>query len=92
MKLKARIYRKAANELSNEINMGMGCCFYINEVGKYYETDNYENIPEVAKLKEIFAPNTEKMYWFGHKFTKHEQLHRALALDLMAEMLEQGDL
>jgi len=92
MKLDSRIYRIAANNIKdnkyNRDGISYCCCFAIKDM-------QYE-----IEFHKLFLPKNQsrKNFYFGYlseydsdKYFE-QQLSRQLALDLIAEMLEQGDL
>ena len=80
----AKVYREATLKIAN--GASNGCCFAICSVttgGLYFVARRHF----CDFFREPFAPT----YWWPD-FSKKSQLARLIALDLMAEMAESGDL
>lgn len=69
-------------------------CIAIEDINPGYEQycDIYQNIFSSRLHKFISVSDIERQTDGQIKPTKQTQLHRALMLDFMAEMIEQGDL
>ena len=82
--LNPEVFRKAARRI--EDNASVTCCGAIR-VSIYY--DSGMSILYLNKFRMFFKPKNRKIndYWFGD-FAPENQLARAFALDLMAEIIE----
>lgn len=81
-KLNHKTFNKAANRV---INKSVGCCLAL-----CIETEWNEKSYEYLKvLNHFFKPvNCVTGYWWGDDFNPKDQLIRAIALDLMAEIVK----
>lgn len=82
--LDSKVFRNAANTIVDTFNT------YDSHNGLYPYACDYLPLMSQEKtfFKKLFEPEPFKFCWWGD-FTKKNQLARAIALDLCAEMLEE---
>lgn len=83
------ILRNAAVRIANATSR-RGCCGAVLYVTR---NDIWATAAHVAyTCLELFNPNDGRVYWFGNRFDRPEQLNRYVALSLAAEIaLSEGN-
>ena len=85
----AAVYRKAARRIERGENLT--ACFAIEAVTNIAYTQE----PLCDRMRSIFAPDSEKLYWLGGivdgNHDHGDKQGRILALCFMAAMVEAGD-